>query len=215
MRGVVHHLSVGLFGSSIALPDFPVSPGVVGLGLSDWTGYATRLEECFDYTNTYYHQEPLLDIAAPPPERLGSADFLISTDVLEHIPPPVALGFRGAFSLLRPAGLLVLTVPFRDIAATIEHFPRLHRFRVVRLSSEDFVLLNRTSDGVLEVHEKLVFHGGPGDTLEMRVFSRLDTEQLLRESGFVDIRVHAAAVPKWGIFPPHLEGLPITARRPG
>jgi hypothetical protein len=214
MRGIIHHLSIGLFGSSITLPDFPISPGIVGLGLSDWEGYAHRLEACFDYTNTFYHQEPLLDIAAPPPDRRDSAHFLISTDVLEHIPPPVALGFAGSFALLRPGGLLVLTVPFRDIPQTTEHFPHLHRFRVVRLGEDDYVLVNRRRDGELELHDKLIFHGGPGDTLEMRVFARRHTEQLLHEAGFVDIAVHETAVPKWGIFPPHLEGLPITARRP-
>jgi len=214
LRGIVHHLSLGVFGCSIALPDFPASPGVVGLGLSDWTGYADRLEECFDYTNTFYHQAPFVDIVAPPPDRLGTADFLISTDVLEHIPPPVELGFRGTFDLLKPGGLLILTVPFNDRLPTSEHYPELYRFRIVKLDGDDYVLVNRTIDGRLQVHDHLVFHGGPGDTLEMRMFSRTHTIQLLQDAGFTDIRVHEEAAPQWGIIPPHMEGLPITARRP-
>jgi hypothetical protein len=33
------------------------------------------------------------------------------------------------------------------------------------------VLLNRTKEGRLEAFENLAFHNGPGNTLEMRVFS--------------------------------------------
>jgi SAM-dependent methyltransferase len=212
-RGIIHHLSECLFGSSIALPDFPYSPEIVGLGLSDWEGYATYLEQKFSYTNTFFDEEPFLDITKVPPERSETCDFLISTEVFEHVPPPVARAFAGSFKLLKPGGLLVLTVPFTNVPETVEHFPELDLFKIVQLG-DSYVLVNRTADGRFELHTDLTFHIGPGSTLEMRIFSRADTVRLLEEAGFVDVRVHEEAVPQWGIYPPHAWGLPITALKP-
>lgn len=191
---------------------FPKRPELTGIGLSDWLGYADRLVERFSYTNTFFHQEPFLDIANPDIDRYRPADFLISSDVFEHVPPPIDRAFAGLASLLKPGGLLVLTVPFTDVPATIEHFPDLLDFKVTSFG-DDFVLINRDQSGTLSVREGLVFHGGPGDTLEMRVFSRSDTIDMLSQNGFRDIVVHGDAVPEFGILPPHHHGLPITARR--
>lgn len=213
LRGVVHHLSQCLFGRSMRLADFPQRRDINGVGLSDWAGYAGPLAEKFNYVNTFYHQEPLVDITAPPPILIGHADFLISTDVFEHVPPPVQRAFDASFAILKPNGWLILTVPFTDVPRTIEHFPALHTFKVIELGGE-YVLVNRAADGAVTARSGLVFHGGPGDTLEMRVFSRADTVAALRQAGFVDITVHDGAVPEWGILPPHHHGLPITARRP-
>ena len=212
MRGIIHHLSLGLFGRSIPLPEFPVRPDIRGVGLSDWLGYAANLALKVSYRNTFYHQEPFLDIVAPPPEQLGQYDFLISTDVFEHVPPPVLRAFQGSAALLKPGGLLVLTVPFTDVPKTVEHFPDLETFKIVELGGE-YVLLNRNTAGRYSARTGLVFHGGPGDTLEMRVFSRSDTLKWLKQAGFVDIVVHEGATPEWGVIPPHHHGLPITARR--
>ncbi len=214
MRGVVHHLSLGLFGQSIPLPEFPIRPDIVGVGLSDWLGYAANLALKLSYTNTFYHQEPYLDIVDPPADQRGRYDFLISTDVFEHVPPPVFRAFEGSFALLKPGGLFVLTVPFTDVPKTVEHFPDLREFKIVEFAG-DYVLINRNAKGRLSARDGLVFHGGPGDTLEMRVFSRADTLAWLAKAGFVDIMVHEGAAPEWGVIPPHHHGLPITARRPG
>lgn len=214
MRGIIHHLSLGLFQKSIPLPDFPVSPQTVGVGLSDWEGYAVPLARRFSYTNTFYHQEPQLDITRVPSALHKTCDFLISTDVLEHIPPPVERGFEGSYQLLKPGGLLVFTVPFTNVPHTAEHFPDLADFRLLNFEGEH-VLVNRTRDGEYSIHKNIRFHGGEGTVVEMRVFGREDTIQMLRSAGFVDIKVHEEVVPQWGVIPPHLDGLPITARRPG
>ena len=212
MRGVIHHLSLGLFGASVPIGQFPHRPDLTGLGLSDWLGYAPRLAAKMGYINTFYHQEPFLDIAAPVPGRFPPADFLISTDVFEHVPPPVERAFAGCAAQLKSGGLLVLTVPFTDVPETVEHFPDLHQFSIVKLG-EGYVLVNRDRAGVLSVQEGLKFHGGPGDTLEMRIFSRADTIAALERNGFQEIVVHEGAYPQWGILPPHHHGLPITAKR--
>lgn len=212
MRGVIHHLSLELVGRSIPLQEFPDRPDIRGLGLSDWLGYAVNLALKVGYLNTFYHQAPFLDIAAPPAEYLNRYDFVISSDVFEHVPFPVQRAFAGTAALLKPGGLLVLTVPFTDVPETVEHFPDLDVFKVVELGGE-YVLLNRDKAGRTTARTGLVFHGGPGDTLEMREFARADTIALLTQAGFTDIVVHEGAVPEWGIIPPHHHGLPITARR--
>jgi hypothetical protein len=59
----------------------------------------------------------------------------------------------------------------------------------------------------MEVRTNLVFHGGSGETLQMRVFSR--------EAGFATARVMEEDYPPAGI--PHRDpwSLPILARKPG
>ena len=85
MRSVMRALSLELYGKSIAVPEFPVDKSIRGLGMSDWEGYARRLEEKFSYVNTYYHAEPRLDITRIAHDAAGRYRFLISSDVFEHI----------------------------------------------------------------------------------------------------------------------------------
>src|SRR5215212_7892213 len=64
-RGVVHLLSIALYGRSIALPSFPTDKTIAGVGLSDWEKYARMLAEKFTYANTFFHAEPFLDVSRP------------------------------------------------------------------------------------------------------------------------------------------------------
>jgi SAM-dependent methyltransferase len=212
IRSIIHLLSIARYGRSIRLPAFPVEPAVVGIGLSDWN-YAEPLAEKFNYTNTYYHQPPYLDISAPVTDRAATCDFVISTDVFEHVAPPVSRAFKGVFDLLKPGGHLILTVPFTNEPQTVEHFPDLCDYRIVQFG-EEYILVNRTADGRFKVYDKLVFHGGPGTTLEMRVFCRKDVEQHLADAGFADVRIMGDNAPQWGIVHNHPWSLPILARRP-
>lgn len=195
------------------LPNWPVNKSIVGIGLSDWSEYATRLTAKFSYTNTYFHMEPQLDIANLPPERRSSCDFLISSDVFEHVVPPAQKAFRGAFDVLKPGGHLIFTVPFTNQETTDEHYPELHNYRIVQFGSE-YVVLNRTADGRYVVHEHPIFHGGPGTTLEMRIFCERDVIEQLRIVGF-DAEVIRQDIPDWGIlFHGRPWSLPILARKP-
>ena len=89
-RAIIRAFSTELFGRNLVLADFPVSREISGLGMTDWEGYAARLAEKFSYTNTYYHQEPKLDISNPevPENLLQSNDFIISSEIFEHVVPP-------------------------------------------------------------------------------------------------------------------------------
>lgn len=211
MRAVVHLLSQALFGRSLAIDEFPQDTRPRGIGLSDWIEYAERLARKLDYTNTFYHCEPQLDITDIPDESAGSCDFVISTDVFEHVVPPVSRAFEGARRLLKPGGTLILTVPFSLNADTVEHFPLLHDYRIEATDNGNHVLHNRCADGSMQRFESLVFHGGPGETLEMRVFCKDSLERDLRDAGFVDIRFHDEPVPEFGIFWQQPWSLPVTA----
>lgn len=213
MRSVIHLLSEGLWGRSLPLPQFPQDKSVIGKGLSDWPGYAVPLQEKLGYTNTFYHREPHLDIRHIPEELRASCDFLISTDVFEHTHGAASQAFAGAFELLKPGGWLILTVPFTLQAETVEHYPGLVDLTTAKLG-EDHVVVGRTVDGEYELHRNPVFHGGPGETLEMRIFSRQGVEANLQAAGFTDIRFLEEAVPAYGILLTENWSLPVRARKP-
>lgn len=183
---------------------------LAGLGMSDAGLYAGWLATKFAYTNTFFHDTPFLDIQHPDPAALGRLDFLVSSDVLEHVQPPVASAFANLRALLRPGGLLVLTVPYALQGDTVEHFPELHAFHIEGEGPRRR-LVNRTRDGREQAFDALCFHGGDGATLEMRVFSLPDLLGQLRAAGFVDVRVHDGGFPAWGIQPGLSRCPPITA----
>ncbi|HUP98551.1 MAG TPA: class I SAM-dependent methyltransferase [Usitatibacter sp.] len=212
MRSLMYALSQELFGSPRALPAFPEDKSIRGIGMSDWEGYAGRLAEKLDYVNTFYHCEPRLDIAEVPEERFGRYDFLISSDVFEHIPPDaLERAFANSRKLLRPGGSFILTVPFNKEGETREHFPRLHDFRIVEEGGRR-VLRNRTVEGEEEAFDQLVFHGGEGMTLEMRMFAEADLLRRLHDAGFSSAAVRADHAPRFGIMWPIDHSLPIVAR---
>lgn len=213
VRQLVHCLTTKLFGSARSLPGLKASQ-IRGIGLSDPDILASRLAASFNYTNTFYHTDPRLDICDPGPEWISTNDFVISSDVFEHVPSPVQRAFDGAFAVLRPGGLMLLTVPFDERTGTTEHFPNVRDFKLLNFDA-DWLLVGRTDAGGYELHDDLTFHGGPGTTVEMRFFSRQAVIDHLSAAGFVDISVFDRTVPAYGIFPPHHEGVPITARKPG
>jgi len=181
------------------------------VGLSDDWSYAIPLAEKLNYTNTYYHQEPKLDITSIP-EREDLFDFIISSDVFEHVPPPVQTVFRNSYTLLRPGGLLILTVPYSKEPDTLEHFPELYDYRLIE-KDNSYILQNTTRDGQTQVFDNLIFHGGEGETLEMRRFSESSVIRELEMAGFGEIKIHDEPALFHGIY--HLQdwALPISATK--
>jgi SAM-dependent methyltransferase len=209
-RALIHQLSLVLFGEALPLPDFPVDRSIRGLGTSDWHGFAELLEKKFDYRNTFYEKEPRLDLKNPPADWAGRCDFVICSEVLEHVPHPVQPAFDGLRSLLAPHGVALITVPYQLGVATIEHFETLHEWCLCTLEDRR-LLVNRTSDGRYEVFDRLNFHGGGnGPSLEMRIFGKDDLESRLKQAGFC-FKVIENDYPEFGIFWPMKWSLPIIA----
>src|SRR5262249_40758508 len=113
MRAVVHVLSIELFGVSLILPEFPQRPDISGIGLSDWPGLGA-LGEKLGYMNTTFADDSgvHVDICNVASEWESTQDFIISSEVFEHVEPPVSRAFEGAWRMLKPGGVLIL-----------EHFP--------------------------------------------------------------------------------------------
>jgi SAM-dependent methyltransferase len=212
LRALVYMLSMELFGQPLLLPEFPYLPAVKGLGLSDQVSYASILAGKFDYTNTFYDREPRIDITEPHPDRHGTYDFILSSDVFEHIAVPVERAFDECSKLLKPRGVLCMTVPSSLDEHTREHFPDLNEYSIASLGG-GLVLINRKKDGTLEVRDGLVFHGGVGATLEMRLFSQKDLERTLRGSGFESVEFLNGAVERFGIVFEGKWSLPLVARK--
>ena len=213
MRALIYMLSIELFGAARTLPEFPKDKKIRGFGLSDALLYATPLEEKFDYTNTYYDRQPYLDITQPHPEQYGTYDFILSSDVFEHVAIPVERAFEEAFRLLKPHGVLCITVPSSAADEdTVEYYPNLHEYSIVELGGEH-VLVNRKKDRTLEVHQNLEFHGGIGATLVMRQFSQRDMAGKLRGAGFAQVEYQTESVPQFGIVLVGNWSLPLVARK--
>jgi SAM-dependent methyltransferase len=211
LRAVVHLLSEALFGESIILPEFPRRREIRGLGMSDAV-YPPVLSRKVSYVNTFYDRAPRLDITAPlRADMLGAFDFVISTEVMEHVAPPVERGFQNLRRLLRPSGVLILTVPYTLAGSTVEHFPELHRYRIIREGESAPVLKNVTVDGGEQVFRDLVFHQGEGATLEMRLFSKIGLRQELQRAGFERVEFFSEPYWEYGIQWAETWSLPLTA----
>lgn len=197
-RAMAHLVVREMLGVEAALPDLAARRDVAGIGLSDDARYARPLARVFAYENTFFHRRPRLDITAIPPERQERYDFAIASDVFEHVVPPVSRAFEGARALLKPRGVLVFSVPYNVEGETIEHFPQLHDWSLEQRDGA-WRLTNVTSDGRRETFDDLVFHGGPGSTLEMRVFTLADLRRHFAAAGFARVRVASEACAPFGI----------------
>jgi 2-polyprenyl-3-methyl-5-hydroxy-6-metoxy-1,4-benzoquinol methylase len=216
MRSIIQILTTELFGKSLSISEIsPVRPDIKGIGMSCWDGYALRLAHRVHFVNTYYHKEPRLDITDIPEDMVGTLDFITSTDVFEHVAPPVSVAFANARRLLKPDGVFVFSVPYGRLRwwerKTAEHFPNLHDYRIEGTGSER-VLVNRNRSGEVERFSNLVFHGGEGSTLEMRVFTLASLKTELARAGFTQIRIYDKPLLKHGIHWDTRMSVPLAAR---
>lgn len=212
LRGIVALLSQELLGTQLSLADFPELKGIRGFGMSDPPNLASQLEKKFDYVNTFYHQPPTIDVTNPPETEWGRYDFIISSEVMEHVPPPIENGFKNLYRLLKPHGILLLTVPYRIDAPHAEHYPELHEYAIVSLGGKT-VLVNRRRDGSVETFESLCFHGGDGSTLELRVFSEEALRKAILNAGFSEVYIGSDAIPEFGVEHSESWSLPMVVRK--
>ena len=205
-------LTEAVTGKSMILNDMAPRKDIKGWGMSDHPPYAEVLAQKFNYTNTYYHQEPKLDITDITGIQEDQLDFLISSDVFEHVSPPVQRAFDNAYKLLKKGGVFVFTVPYTLENETKEHFPNLFDYKITQENGE-YVLHNKTKDGKSETFKNLIFHGGPGETLECRVFTKSALLRHLEKAGFKDVRIHDGHQLEYGIYCHDSWSLPMSARK--
>jgi SAM-dependent methyltransferase len=211
LRALLHALSVEIFGMPLALADFPPMKSIRGLGMTDQMECASLLDSRFDYRNTFYHEAPRFDVSQLPEER-EIFDFILAGDVFEHVAPPVEQSLANAYALLKPHGFLAMSVPYLPVETTREHFAELHEFNLVTAGGH-LALVNRTRAGVWQVFENLVFHGGHGSTLELRLFGEADLRKKLGDAGFGRVEFASAEYPPFGIVHSESWSLPVIAAK--
>jgi hypothetical protein len=74
------------------------------------------------------------------------------------------------------------------------------------------VLINTTDDGRRQEFRNLIFHGGPGATLEMRMASLDSLRREFAAAGFVPPSIYSEDVPAFGIQWSEPWSLPMAAR---
>ena len=173
---------------------------IKGIGMSDAENLASALSKKFSYANTFYHTKPFLDIYNN--EHVSSyynLDFITSSDVFEHISPypNVQIAFNNLYKMLKVGGYIIFSVPF-IYDNYYEHFPSLYKYSIeFDKKLNKHYIKNKTITGSEELiysfkningeNKDLCFHGGPGSTLEMRIFSREVLVKHLEKAGFKEI----------------------------
>jgi hypothetical protein len=186
--GVLH----GLSSVSGPLSERTRDATVLGLGVGDSVALSASLAATFGYTNSHIDRFPELDIRAIPPTLAGQFRFVTCSDVLEHVLPPVEAGISGLLSLLSSTGFAVISVPV-DYPAFKENYPGLVGWQ----GSEGGVTWT-DEDGFERHDESPTFHGGSGDTLELRQWTAETMEDALLRNGFSRLE-RLPALPSIGV----------------
>jgi SAM-dependent methyltransferase len=197
-RGVVYAVQTEVLGGpqGAVFQTMGERKDISGIGLSDSDIYGYELARVFSYTNTFYHMEPTLDIMSK--ESVANyypVDFVICSDVLEHVPPPAITAFQNLRRLVRKDGVLILTVPYLEGYESIEHYPHLYKWKTVEVGDGIYAVVNlrRGEPGRpdrvphIECFSRPEYHGGPGETLEMRLFGEGDLRARLAYAGFLSV----------------------------
>jgi SAM-dependent methyltransferase len=218
LRSLIHLLSLHLFGEALAIGQWPENHEILGYGISDWPKFSKYLGPKITYTNTQFDLDvaaaaTVLDITKPPRAWFKTADFVICTEVLEHVVPPAQAAFDGLLALLKPGGRLIFSVPYR-FKPTIEHFPDLHEWSIQTDEAGSRTVINTARNGDVQTFDNIRFHGGGKQVLEMRVFGLADLKASLRAAGFVNIQIAGLLYKPFGIRFAHNWSLPMAARRP-
>lgn len=204
-RGIIYIVGQ-ILGEDVHTPlsNWKVRKHISGIGMSDWPGYAKRLREKLNYQNTFYDRQPQLDIMNLSSNYVEKYDFIICSDVFEHILQPLQRGFDNLFQLLKPCGHLVFSVPYTRADQTVEHYPGLRDYEIFDFQGGK-IIVNRDEAGQLQVYDKPVFHGGEGTTLEMRVFCEADVLSRLGQAGFKNIHIYDQPQLSIGYYWPELK----------
>jgi SAM-dependent methyltransferase len=198
VRALVEAISQTVFGGDFVAPAFPVRKELSILGFSDQQIYARHLLKAVHYTNSYFHKPPARDVMNIESFRGATYDAVVCSEVLEHVNRPFSQAVRNLNAILKPGGILILSLPMQD-GETIEYFPELSGISVALIDGK-YVLSGTGTSGVsYRSNMELVFHGGPGTTVEMRLAGRATVERELLAAGFTNVEERRVTRPDLGI----------------
>jgi SAM-dependent methyltransferase len=161
-----------------------------GVGASDHMALVAALASKFDYTNSYYHRFPRLDLLNVSEDQRRQFGFVICSDVLEHVLPPADRALAGIADLLHDHGFAVLSVPNTSLrrgmtaarakgAPTIEYYPGLKTWKENEGRVEWL-----DDNGDIHTDFEPEFHGGGGQTLAFRQWGMGDFCARVIAAGF-------------------------------
>lgn len=212
VRSIIQIVSTEMLGKPVEVTRWPELKTFTVIGVGDMDAVKRSFSEKLTYYDAHLDEGelPFLKVTEAPAELRNRADVLVCSEVLQHVFPPVQDAFHWLFSLLRPGGLLVLTVPY-GFEPTVEYFPNLREWSLVQYRGST-VLQNVTERGRKERFKELRLYGN--GRLESRLFGLTDLRRHLREAAFEDITIAGADHLQYGIQFRDPWSLPITARKP-
>lgn len=155
----------------------------VGVGVSDDFVIAGRFGQVWTYTNTFYDDFPHLDVRDVPSRLFERNEFIVCSDVLEHVDPPLEDALLGLRRMLKPNGFVVISVPMNGTAESDEYYPGLVDWELVwKQGSPE--LHWRDSFGTKHVDSSPEMHGGRGQTIAFRSFGHRSLSDLFTAAGF-------------------------------
>jgi hypothetical protein len=145
-----------------------------------------------------------------------SLDFLIASEVFEHVRPPISRAFqRAEASQDRWYPAVHDSIQQRGWCSYARTLPDLQEFTLSRDAEGGWRLRNVTKSGDVQLFDNLVFHGGKGLTLEMRLFSEASLVKEFLAAGFDRPRIYKQHDFVHGIYWSHDWSLPMAARAVG
>ena len=112
-RAICYVFTKLFYGECKLLSNLQNNKSINGIGMSD-SGWATIFSNKFNYINTFYHTSPYLDIYNEVHlQNYNNLDFIISSDVFEHIDPYPSLqkAFDNLYKMLKNGGHIIFSVP--------------------------------------------------------------------------------------------------------
>lgn len=179
LGAVLIGLEIGLFPLPALSPDWSRT----GVGIADAQTIAAPLASRFDYVNGHLHRYPHLDVRSVPEALVGTAEFVVCSEVLEHVEPPVQPALDGLARLLRPGGFAVITVPDVGLKPPGEHYPDLVEWSVRDDHSIDW----RDSTGKSAHDPDPEWHGGAGLTLAFRRWTADELDAAILAAGLTAV----------------------------
>jgi SAM-dependent methyltransferase len=201
-RAISYVFTTLFYGECKILNEIEINKNIKGIGMSD-CNIEEIFKEKFNYTNTFYHTTPYLDIYNNNHiQNYNNLDFIISSEIFQYINPypSIEVAFKNLYKMLGNGGYLIFSVPF-IYDKHKEYYPNLYNYTIKKKNNE-YIIYNKTIQNKKEIFNNVRLEEGPGNTIEMRLFCKSSINYFLEKSGFIDITFYEITedMNKYGIF---------------